>query len=192
MAKSIIQNSSKSCRVVRKDSGQRMFGFLLPKEIECQILSFINNKHYSIMMMRMTCKDNYYFFEIGSIYITDIIRDGSLSILQDFCNCILQNGCKWSEYSCSRAAKAGHLDVLKWIRENGFPWNEDTCSNAAKNGHLDVLKWSRENGCPWNEDTCSNAAKNGHLGVLKWARENGCPWNEDTCSNAAKMVFRCS
>ena len=67
-------------------------------------------------------------------------------------------------------------------RENGCPWNEYTCTYAAKNGHLDVLKWARENGCPWDEDTCSYAAIEWTFGnITKWSRENGCPWNEDTC-----------
>ena len=32
-----------------------------------------------------------------------------------------------------------------------------TCSRAAKGGHLEVLKWARENGCEWDSDTCANA-----------------------------------
>ena len=90
----------------------------------------------------------------------------------------LDNGCPWDEATCAEAARGGHLHVLKWLRDDGCPWDEDTCSNAAREGHLQMLKWARENGCPWNERTCSNAAHGGHLQVLKWARENGCPYTE--------------
>ena len=63
-----------------------------------------------------------------------------------------------------RAAKGGHLKVLKWARENDCPW-DGTCMCAAKGGHLKVLKWARENDCPWNKWTCADAAIGGHLEV---------------------------
>ena len=56
--------------------------------------------------------------------------------------------------------------MLQWARANGCPWNEWTCTAAAKGGHLEVLQWARENGCPWNKWTCSEAAKGGHLEML--------------------------
>jgi hypothetical protein len=63
--------------------------------------------------------------------------------------------------------------VLKWARENGCPWDSWTCEKAAKGGHLEVLQWAHENGCPWDEKTCRYAAEGGHLEVLKYLRENG-------------------
>ncbi len=100
------------------------------------------------------------------------------------------NGCLGSldEDTCSRAAKAGHLDCLKYAHEHGCPWDEDTCIRAAKGGHLDCLKYAHEHGCPWDEDTCSRAAKGGHLDCLKYAYEHDCPWAEsedETCWKAA-------
>jgi hypothetical protein len=86
---------------------------------------------------------------------------------------------------CRKAAKKGHLSILKWARENGCPWDEDTCSFAAEKGHLEVLQWAHANGCPWDEDTCSFAAANGHLSILQWVRKNGCPWDKWTCTRAA-------
>ena len=66
------------------------------------------------------------------------------------------------------------------LRAKDCPWNRDTCIVAAKAGHLEVLQWLRENGCPWDEMTCEYAAKEGHLEVLQWARANGCPeWGGD-------------
>ena len=43
------------------------------------------------------------------------------------------------------------LENIKWAKENGCPWNEYTCSKIASQGNLDVLKWARENGCPWDK-----------------------------------------
>ena len=111
----------------------------------------------------------------------------------------------WSEPRnlCNFAARAGHLEVLKWARLNGCPWDESTCCHAAKGGHLKVLQWARCDGCPWNEQcffaadqfatlqwacpwdesTCAHAALKGHLEVLQWAWFNECPWDEWTCGN---------
>ena len=38
-------------------------------------------------------------------------------------------------------------------RENGCEWDRWTCSNAAKGGHLEVLLWATINGCDWDSDT---------------------------------------
>ena len=71
------------------------------------------------------------------------------------------------------AAKNGQLGALQWLRQNGCVWDKYTCSAAARGGHLSVLPWVRaNNGCPWNDDICSRAAKCGYLSVLQWARES--------------------
>ncbi|SPN79733.1 Ankyrin repeat-containing protein, partial [Brazilian cedratvirus IHUMI] len=49
---------------------------------------------------------------------------------------------------CSRLAKAGHLETLKWVREKGWSWDESTPIFAASGGHLEILKWCKEQGCP--------------------------------------------
>lgn len=48
------------------------------------------------------------------------------------------------------AAGGGHLSVLKWARDQGCSWTELTCTAAAAGGHLQTLRWLRENGCPWD------------------------------------------
>ena len=63
-----------------------------------------------------------------------------------------------------------------------------TCERAARYGHLEVLKWARANGCPWDEDTCFFAAQGGHLEVLQWARANGCRWDKQTRELAAAYL----
>ena len=86
---------------------------------------------------------------------------------------------------CDWAAKNGRLDVLQLAREQGCPWSDWTCTLAAKNGHLHILQWAREHGCPWDALTCSYAAENGHLHILRWAHEHGCPWDVYVCLYAA-------
>ena len=78
------------------------------------------------------------------------------------------------------------LEIMARLRdrESGCPWDQATCRAAAKAGHLEVLRWARENGCPCDKRTCANAAQGGHLGVLRWAFDHGCPCNDRTLAIA--------
>lgn len=91
-----------------------------------------------------------------------------------------EKGCKLTADVCHFAAHNGHLHILKWARKNDCPWNEFTCSHAALNGHLNVLIWVRENECKWNHHVYLCAAKNGHFDIIKWAYENDCPYGDLT------------
>lgn len=56
-------------------------------------------------------------------------------------------GCKGEEHNtvgieCTHAAKAGRLDVLKWLLKHGFPMVRDACIEAAKNGNFDIVKYT--------------------------------------------------
>ena len=55
-----------------------------------------------------------------------------------------------NENTAQIAAQRGHLATLQHAHENGCPWTEYTCSGAALNGHLDCLQYAHKNGCPWN------------------------------------------
>lgn len=48
----------------------------------------------------------------------------------------------------TRAAMAGHLDVLKHMEATGIVWRHpDVCAAAAMKGHPHVLTWARAHGC---------------------------------------------
>jgi len=50
--------------------------------------------------------------------------------------------------SCQGAARAGHLEMLRYIREERrFRWNWKTCAAAAAGGHDHVLAYAMANGC---------------------------------------------
>ncbi len=69
------------------------------------------------------------------------------------------------DYCCDAAARAGHLEVVKWARANGCNWGAQTCAFAAEKGHLKILKWMHENGCEWDAETCRTAAEGGYVYV---------------------------
>jgi len=97
------------------------------------------------------------------------------------------------------AARAGHLEALRWAREYGCPWTRVRVYTRLRERGLgrkpgaslytrkrlslsrlragtwsDVLRWAREHDCPWYAWTCHAAAKCGHLEVLRWAQAHGC------------------
>ena len=72
---------------------------------------------------------------------------------------------------------ATSAERLAWAKEKGCRWDTWTCSTAARDGHLEALRWALEHDCPCKEDTiCEEAAQGGSLEVLMWAREHDYPW----------------
>jgi hypothetical protein len=92
----------------------------------------------------------------------------------------------WDKLTCTRAAKDGNIECIKYAHKNGCKWDKLTCAYASKNGHLKCLKYLHKNGCPWNKNTCINAASYGQLECLKYACENGCLINIKKCLLEAK------
>ena len=77
--------------------------------------------------------------------------------------------------ACSRAAKNGHIDCLKYAWALGCFWNSHTCAQAAWCGNLECLRFAHEHGCPWDDLTYVRAAMFGKLDCLRYALEQGCP-----------------
>ena len=88
-------------------------------------------------------------------------------------------------YTCTAAARGGHLAVLQYARQNGSAWSSSTCEAAARGGHLAVLQYAHQNGCAWGPRVCSAAAAHGNLSILKLLRKHGCPRNSCTSREAA-------
>ena len=91
---------------------------------------------------------------------------------------------------CQRAAGAGQLDILKWLRQHKCPWNDYSLMDAAAYGHLDVIQWAIENGCAMNATVSHSAAEmseweDDSLETLKFLHKHGCPFDEGTCLHAA-------
>ena len=90
---------------------------------------------------------------------------------------------EWDETTINKAAKIGHIHIVKYCMKQNCPVASLTCAFAAQYGHLDVLKYLHENGAPWDWRTCSFAAQNNHIECLNYAKENGCP-HDDTSSSS--------
>jgi len=95
----------------------------------------------------------------------------------------------WDETTFSReVARTNKLELLKWIREEGkFDWDEWTITRAARQGNLEMVKYCVANECRIDKSACAFAALEGHLEVLKYLREEAeAPWDWYTATWAAQ------
>lgn len=53
----------------------------------------------------------------------------------------IENNFTLSTDVMSHAAVNGTQQTLQWLRSIGCPWDVTTCSRVARNGRLDILKW---------------------------------------------------
>ena len=77
---------------------------------------------------------------------------------------------------------------MKALRGNGCPWDAFTCFRAARGGHFEVLQWARVNDCPWDRWTCAMAAQGGNPEVLKWLRTRRRAGTSRCCSGRARTA----
>ena len=78
--------------------------------------------------------------------------------------------------TCAVAARAGRVDVLRWMRAHGYGWDANTSAAAAYGGHLHVLKWLRRKGCPHDAETYDVAEVGSSLDIIMWLRESRPDW----------------
>jgi hypothetical protein len=96
--------------------------------------------------------------------------------------------------STSISSAFDSVGKLKWAASCGMPLSAELLNRAARAGQLEQLGWLRALGCAWEPldeededepeeeesedeepaDPCANAAFGGHLAVAQWAHANGC------------------
>lgn len=115
---------------------------------------------------------------------------------------IRKNGVWWESNvifdTFKAAARAGHLNVIKWIISEDIG---DVPTNihlmAAKRGHQHIVDWCLFHGSHRTTQLFAAAAKSGNFGLLKWLRDEPdtpygvnhhgvCPWNSNTFCMAAE------
>jgi hypothetical protein len=95
-------------------------------------------------------------------------------------------GCEWDEWTCSAAARNGHLTVLQWLHEHGCPWEADSiCRRAAESGSVEVLQYLKQQGCNLDEDVWRVVAMEGRTQVCQYLHTEQCLWSALACGDAA-------
>eukprot|EP00953_Heterococcus_sp_UTEX-ZZ885_P032031 16755-Heterococcus_DN1.PRE.3 len=73
-----------------------------------------------------------------------------------------------------QAARAGDVEMLRWLKSRGCLFNEQTSRSGAETpDNLHVLQYLYEQGCPWHDRICGTAGEAGDLEQLKWLHAHG-------------------
>lgn len=123
----------------------------------------------------------------------DAVQGGNIDVFKWL---LEKNVVMGGEYMCCAAARAGHLDMLKWLRAEGYPWDKSVCTSTMIGSHVGVLKWAIENGCPYDFEDCieeishvcyrGKSAPPGELEILQYLHSIGCRFDRPVlCSRAA-------
>lgn len=89
-----------------------------------------------------------------------------------------KSGCYWDVVVCTRAARYGHLNALKWAHKNGyFDRHEDQLQLiAARTGQTNVIMWLHEMKISrLNTNVFNVVVAYGHLEAAKTLYDLGCP-----------------
>ena len=99
-----------------------------------------------------------------------------------------KSGFRNSDSIINSAAKYGHQHIIEWLLENGVLWSSKTMYAAVKKGQLDLLEWAYNERSLNTSDRkiCKKAVKHGQLEVLKWVKSQNCVWDEEIFSEAVK------
>jgi hypothetical protein len=97
------------------------------------------------------------------------------------CQHLRCTGCEWNVRACSKAARGGHLDTLRWLRENECPWDaRHVCIYAARYGHTNILNFVLEQGelvdVQLLRATLNAAGSCNQLQTVQWLRQHGADW----------------
>ncbi|PNH02651.1 hypothetical protein TSOC_011350, partial [Tetrabaena socialis] len=79
------------------------------------------------------------------------------------------------------AARAGSMELLRWLRERDCPWDAAVFAASVEGGSEEQLEWLVEQGCLMGDDgePYVRAARPGGLAMLRCLRRLGCPWGPD-------------
>jgi hypothetical protein len=88
----------------------------------------------------------------------------------------------------AEAARAGDVEMLRWLQGIGCELTEETSAAAASTANnLEVLKFLHEQGCPWHRDVCESAAYDDDLEQLKWLHAHGAVIGNNAANTAAEV-----
>ncbi|PNH08368.1 Ankyrin repeat domain-containing protein [Tetrabaena socialis] len=90
------------------------------------------------------------------------------------------------------AARAGSMELLRWLRAWGCPWDDGVFAAVAGGGSEEQLEWLAEQGCPMGDEGWPyvRTADQDDLAMLRCLRRMGCPWGpESTTFTRAVLGF---
>jgi hypothetical protein len=118
----------------------------------------------------------------------DIINDAAEGGSEEMLAWLISRGCPLTLETSKRAAAAGKLPAVKFLRQQGCCGGRDAFRAAVENGHLAVLHWLYQRGVRWGLvlDITSTAAGNNDLPMLQWFKEQGIGFGAVAMASAAR------
>jgi len=87
--------------------------------------------------------------------------------------------CEWDDLTIDMAASLGNLEMIKYCVANECPIGTYACARAARYGHLEVLKYLHEEvKAPWNSRAVREARDSDQTECLQYCLDNNCPLPE--------------
>lgn len=86
----------------------------------------------------------------------------------------------------AKAAKEGHLDVVRQYKDLGATNYDEALLNAAKGGHLEIVRQCKEWGATDFDQAMIKASWEGHLEIVRQCKEWGATKYETAMGNAAR------
>jgi hypothetical protein len=85
------------------------------------------------------------------------------------------------------AARAGDVEMLRWLLERGCEIDAETTASAARTtNNLPVLNYLHEQGCPWHDNVCGFSGFIGDLEQLRWLHAHAGTVDSGVVANAAE------
>eukprot|EP00953_Heterococcus_sp_UTEX-ZZ885_P012570 7207-Heterococcus_DN1.PRE.2 len=85
------------------------------------------------------------------------------------------------------AARAGDVEMLRWLKSAGCCFDKWTSLRGAQSGNnLNVLQFLHAEGCPWHPNVCGAAGEAGDLEQLNWLFSHGATVDNSTAMIAAR------
>ncbi|PNH11026.1 hypothetical protein TSOC_002188 [Tetrabaena socialis] len=102
------------------------------------------------------------------------VRGGHVAVLE----MLDARGAHRSGQTVRTAAAAAHLPAVAWLVEKlgaAAALTARVFEAAARAGSMELLRWLRARGCPWDATVFAAAAEGGSEEQLEWLVEQGCP-----------------
>ena len=127
--------------------------------VSVRMLKWITNKN-----MHFTPMDYYLFQTVatqrGSILLLEYVTKLSTTI---------------DEVVVKKAAKYGHLTMLKWMRWKKYKFYMSTFEEACEKGHLRIVKYLHSIGCFISLNACRIAYLNSRTDIVEYFIDNNLP-----------------
>jgi hypothetical protein len=97
------------------------------------------------------------------------------------CQYLRDQQCPWDFTSTCRAARYGHVELLRWLMDNGCSWDAlELCTSALQGGSIEMLTYLQQQGLLTSTALLRNmlgtAARCNMLAVAQWLRQQGAEW----------------